>query len=70
MRITAENGHQYTLDRSTVDQLHRARNAAEAEAVYDQSASHVLARDRLSVWLAVDGYLEIEEASYGPTPLG
>ena len=56
MLITGQNGHAYDLDRIAVDELQKAGNAADADAIFERFAADVPASDRLQIWLAVENY--------------
>lgn len=55
MKITAENnGHTYDLSEDAIIGLIEAINANQADAVFEGFASHVPAKDRCGVWMAID----------------
>jgi hypothetical protein len=54
MMLTTENGHTYDLDAPAIRGLQCARNASEAEDVFNKWAPHVAANDRCGIWFAVD----------------
>lgn len=55
MTIATEVGHAYELDMIAIRELQKAKNAADAEAIFNRFAPHVERRDRCGIWFAVDG---------------